>query len=95
MGLCFVLRFGGTLKFAEMSRPLKIALCILAFIATAGLAMLVAWVFLGRAEAVAIAEDSGLIFGVVVVPVVVGFLIVWLLHRSLMKKISRNDGHYR
>jgi len=77
-----------------MSRPQKIALYVLAFIVTAVLAMLVAWVFLGRAAAVTIAEDSGLIFGVVVVPVVLGFLIVWLLHRSLVKKISRNDGHH-
>jgi hypothetical protein len=90
---------GGSLRlsmarFAEAPRPLKMTLYVCVFLVTSGLLTVVALAVVGRAELVTIAEDTTLLFVVVIVPILAAFLLVWSLHRLAARAIERprQDG---
>jgi hypothetical protein len=80
-------------RMAEAPRPWKIAFYAGAFLVTSGLLIIIAWVAVGRAELVIIAEDTGFIVGIFIVPVLLAFLLVWSLRRALGRAIEKKPPH--
>ena len=77
-----------TTRFAELSRPLRIACLALAVVLALGLIAVVALLVFGRDPVVTFTEDFALIDAIFGLPLVLGGLLVYFGHRWITGKIK-------